>query len=85
MFVSLVVLLCSLFFLNPNKPCQTFTCSGLLSDKPDDTLFFLDVGKPKKVEQKGKYVLKLLNNLKFNSNIKCHGLVGIVQIIMFCL
>lgn len=37
------------------------TCSGLLSEKPDDTLFFLDVGQAKKVEQKGKYMLKLFN------------------------
>lgn len=30
--------------------------SGLLSEKSDDSLFFLDVGQPKKAEQKGKYV-----------------------------
>lgn len=31
---------------------QERTTGGLLSEKPDDTLFFLDVGQPKKVEQK---------------------------------
>lgn len=36
-----------------------FVCffSGLLSEKPDDSLFFLDVGQPKKDEQNGKYVI----------------------------
>lgn len=29
---------------------------GLLSEKSDDSLFFLDVGQPKKVEEKGKLV-----------------------------
>lgn len=40
-----------------------FSYSGLLSEKPDDTLFFLDVGQPKKTEQKGKYVVTQLNCL----------------------
>lgn len=31
---------------------QERTTGGLLSDKPDDSLFFLDVGEPKKAEQK---------------------------------
>lgn len=42
------------------------TRSGLLSEKPDDTLFFLDVGQTKKVEQKGKYELKLLIYFQFD-------------------
>lgn len=29
---------------------------GLLSEKSDDSLFFLDIGQPKKVEEKGKLV-----------------------------
>lgn len=43
-----------------------FNCSGLLSEKSDDTLFFLDVGQPKKVEQKGKYQLKMMNYFPFD-------------------
>ncbi|XP_041652450.1 ribosome biogenesis protein NOP53 isoform X2 [Cheilinus undulatus] len=31
---------------------QERTTGGLLSEKPDDSLFFLDVGQPKKAEQK---------------------------------
>ncbi|XP_059186471.1 ribosome biogenesis protein NOP53 isoform X2 [Centropristis striata] len=31
---------------------QQRTTGGLLSEKPDDSLFFLDVGQPKKAEQK---------------------------------
>lgn len=30
------------------------TFSGLLSEKPDDSLFFLDVGKPSKAEAAGE-------------------------------
>lgn len=50
------------------------TCSGLLSEKPDDTLFFLDVGQAKKVEQKGKYELKLLNCFQFDWDKKAYWL-----------
>lgn len=50
--------------LNVKKQCIShFSYSGLLSEKPDDTLFFLDVGQPKKTEQKGKYVVTQLNSL----------------------
>lgn len=34
---------------------------GLLSEKSDDSLFFLDVGQPKKPEQKGKYATTQLS------------------------
>ena len=38
---------------------------GLLSEKSDESLFFLDIGEPKKAEQKGKYfyisLCKLVN------------------------
>lgn len=30
---------------------------GLLSEKPDDSLFFVDVGQAKKPEQKGEYLM----------------------------
>uniref|UniRef100_A0A3Q3W315 Ribosome biogenesis protein NOP53 n=1 Tax=Mola mola TaxID=94237 RepID=A0A3Q3W315_MOLML len=33
---------------------QERTTGGLLSEKPDDSLFFLDIGQPKKPETKGK-------------------------------
>ncbi|XP_041652443.1 ribosome biogenesis protein NOP53 isoform X1 [Cheilinus undulatus] len=35
---------------------QERTTGGLLSEKPDDSLFFLDVGQPKKAEQKAEPV-----------------------------
>lgn len=31
------------------------TFSGLLSEKPDDSLFFLDVGQPSKAESTGEH------------------------------
>lgn len=54
----------SFLHLNVKKQrISHFWYSGLLSEKPDDTLFFLDVGQPKKTEQKGKYVVTQLNCL----------------------
>lgn len=35
---------------------------GLLSEKSDDSLFFVDVGQSKKAEQKGKYVIFVFVN-----------------------
>lgn len=74
-----------LFCLNSNEPCDSLIYSGLLSEKPDDTLFFLDVGQPKKVEQKGKYVLKLLNYLEFYCNKAAYGFDCIVVLLVYCL
>lgn len=39
----------------------TLCFRGLLSEKPDDSLFFLDVGQPKKPEPKGKYAISQLD------------------------
>uniref|UniRef100_A0A3B4BDZ1 Ribosome biogenesis protein NOP53 n=1 Tax=Periophthalmus magnuspinnatus TaxID=409849 RepID=A0A3B4BDZ1_9GOBI len=33
---------------------QERTTGGLLAEKPDDSLFFVDIGQPKKIEEKGK-------------------------------
>lgn len=88
-FVFLIEFCCFLkvflFCLNSNKPCDSWIYSGLLSEKPDDTLFFLDVGQPKKVEQKGKYVLKLLNYFQFYCNKAAYGFDCIVVLLVYCL
>lgn len=56
------LLICDFFFIKSirnvclkytDKPFPTF--SGLLSEKPDDSLFFLDVGQPSKVESTGEH------------------------------
>uniref|UniRef100_A0A3Q4GHP5 Ribosome biogenesis protein NOP53 n=1 Tax=Neolamprologus brichardi TaxID=32507 RepID=A0A3Q4GHP5_NEOBR len=46
---------------------QERTTGGLLSEKSDDSLFFLDVGQPKKVEEKGKLVSLVLAYQKPNA------------------
>lgn len=50
-----------------SKMCYNFICCfrGLLSEKPDDSLFFLDVGQPQKAKQKGKHIVTQLLNTKY--------------------